>query len=84
MQDFEEMAQLAGEVRKFFPDDPELAMKHFETGYSRLIAGLILGMAWNYLEAEHILFTGDRTDPLHSSRKWEAKDFAQFSRNHKN
>tara|TARA_Y100001938_G_C8099308_1_gene440388 strand:+ start:2415 stop:2669 length:255 start_codon:yes stop_codon:yes gene_type:complete len=84
MQDFEEMAQLAGEVRKFYPQEPELAMRHFEASYTRLISGLILGMAWNYLEAEHILFTGERTDPLQSARKWEAKDFTQFSRNHKN
>lgn len=84
MQDFEEMAELANEIRRYYPQQPELAMRHFEQSYTRLISGLVLGMAWNYLEAEHILYTGERTHPLEATRKWESSDFAHYTKHHRN
>jgi hypothetical protein len=84
MEDFEEMASLAEQVRKFYPREPVKALNQFMQTYSKLVAGLVLGMAWNYLEAENILHTGRRIDPLESAREWEPNDFTKYQKSLRN
>ena len=76
MKDFDEMATFAKEVKHFFPNEPDLALEHFEQSYTHLISLLIVGMSWNYLEAEKILSEGLATlnDPFANTRKWRPQD----------
>lgn len=76
MQDFDEMAALAGEVKHLFPTEPDLALEHFQQSYSRLISLLLLGMSWNYLEAERLISEGFASldDPFGNTRKWRPQD----------
>jgi hypothetical protein len=76
MKDFDDMATLAREVQQFFPNEPDLAMEHFQETYSHLISMLIVGMSWNYLEAERLLKNGltSLNDPFANTRKWRPQD----------
>jgi len=78
-QDFDEMEILSEQVAQFFPTEPELAVQHFEFSYSHLIASLIVGMVWSYLEAKVILKTGLRTTAYDTSRKWRPTDYLKTS-----
>jgi len=80
MRDFDEMAYLAGEVRQFFPKEPDLALEYFQQSYTRLIALLIVSMTWNYLEAEKLLKDGLKPldDPFEGARKWRPQDFLKY------
>lgn len=80
MKDFDEMASLANEIRKYFPKEADLAVIHFESSYSRLVSLLIVSMLWNYLEAEKIVADGlnSKADPLSNTRKWTPQDFLRY------
>lgn len=76
MKDFDDMSAFAAEVKQFFPTEPDVALEHFEKSYSHLISLLIVGMSWNYLEAERLLTEGLAAvnDPFTSTRKWRPQD----------
>ncbi len=84
MDDFEELASLAGESRRYFPSDPDKAVENFSDRYTHLIACLIVTNVWAYLEAEMLLKTGNRTDPLATTRKWKPSDFKLMQKHYKN
>mgnify|MGYP003680532243 CR=1 FL=1 len=77
-QDFDEMEILSREVEHYFPSEPERAVEHFELEYTHLLASLIVGMVWSYLEAKVILKTGLRTPAYELSRKWRPSDYNKF------
>ena len=83
-QDFDEMEILSEEVKHYFPAEPERAVEHFQLQYTHLLASLIVGMVWSYLEAKVILKTGLRTTPYDTSRKWRPTDYLKFSEYLKN
>jgi len=86
MSDFEELSAIAGECRLWYPKSPEDAIEYYMDayGYSHLISSIIVANAWSYLQAENILLTGDLTEPLSSSRKWEPKDFEKVQKSLRN
>ena len=84
MEDFDELESLAGEARKYFPSDPEGAVDHFANTYTHLISCILVTNTWAYLEAEHIIHTGNRADPLDASRKWKASDFKSIEKHYRN
>tara|TARA_R110000824_G_scaffold381062_1_gene573687 strand:+ start:2065 stop:2319 length:255 start_codon:yes stop_codon:yes gene_type:complete len=77
MTDFEELAQLAGGCRIFYPSQPEQAVSYFmeSHNYSHLIAMIITVNVWSYLQAEDLLLTGSLGDPIAKARQWTPKDF---------
>tara|TARA_A100001037_G_C14956735_1_gene547544 strand:+ start:226 stop:498 length:273 start_codon:yes stop_codon:yes gene_type:complete len=84
--DFEELSMIAGECRLWYPKRPEEAVDYFMEayGYSHLISAIIVANAWSYLQAENILLTGELTEPLSSSRKWEPSDFEKIQKSLRN
>lgn len=82
MDDFEELADLSGQCRKWYPKYPEEAVAYFIDAYqvSHLISTLIVVNVWSYLHAEHILLTGDLLEPISNSRKWTEKDFTNIAK----
>jgi len=82
MADFEELADLSGRCRKWYPKFPEEAVDYFidEYGLSHLISTLVVVNVWAYLQAENILLTGDLLEPISNSREWTTRDFTNVAK----